>query len=87
MLIFVQMTKNIDIHVTCIHMLLYECVISLKRIMFWNGESTNVISMDEEEQASNTEVNDKQGQGTVKLSMYLVSEWRGSDRSQPIFLG
>jgi hypothetical protein len=68
-------------------MLLYECVISLKRIMFWNGESTNVISMDEEEQASNTEVNDKQGQGTVKLSMYLVSEWRGSDRSQPIFLG
>jgi hypothetical protein len=81
------MTKNIDIHVTCIHMLLYECVISLKRIMFWNGESTNVISMDEEEQASNTEVNDKQGQGTVKLSMYLVSEWRGSDRSQPIFLG
>jgi hypothetical protein len=30
---------NIDIHANYIHMLLNECIISLKRIIFWGGGS------------------------------------------------
>jgi hypothetical protein len=31
---------NIDIHANHIHMLLNECMISLKRIIFWDGGSS-----------------------------------------------
>jgi hypothetical protein len=34
------MIINIDIHVNCVHMLLNKCVISLKKIIFWDGGST-----------------------------------------------
>jgi hypothetical protein len=33
---------NIDIRVNCIHMLLDEHMINIKRIIFWGGGSTNL---------------------------------------------
>jgi hypothetical protein len=39
------MIMNIDIHANYIHKLLNECVISLKRIIFWDGGSIKLHRM------------------------------------------
>jgi hypothetical protein len=37
------MIMNIDIHIIYIHMLLSECVISVKRIIFWDGGKIRLV--------------------------------------------
>jgi hypothetical protein len=42
---FIQMIMNINIYANYIHMLVNEYMITLKRIIFWDGATEGVIIM------------------------------------------